>query len=321
MYTKLALFDKFSLGVGALLIGTAGGLAIFFPPVAEVNAPQASIEKIKLDLISFAPVKPKAKSYLKYAIGALTIDQVNQKLTYDFNSVNGENFAIPRIFVSVIPYGLAEIRETPRRKAMFFKSVLPLVLQVNEEIQVTRKRIQSYNTVIAKGGVPKATERKWLDKMIKRYKVKNDDIAALLLKVDVVPPSLALAQAAKESGWGSSRFAREANALFGQWTFEKNAGLVPNDRSEGKQHLVKKFDSLYHSVRAYAYNLNTHRAYRSLRALRADMRSSNRLLDGQVLAGGLHAYSEQGADYIRAVRSMIRVNKLRRLDNARLDQS
>lgn len=140
-------------------------------------------------------------------------------------------------------------------------------------------------------------------------------------RVDIIPPSLALAQAAKESGWGTSRFARNGNALFGQWTWDEDQGMEPKDRPEGTDHLVREFDTLLDSVEAYMLNLNRHRAYRELRSLRAGMRKRGEPIDGISLAGGLESYSELGMEYVERIRSMIDLNQLLALDNAELASS
>ena len=154
--------------------------------------------------------------------------------------------------------------------------------------------------------------------MADRYKVPADNLALLIRRVDVIPPSLALAQAAEESGWGTSRFARQGNAIFGQWTTADGPGLVPRERDEDKDHKVRIFGKLIDSVRAYMLNLNTHRAYRELRRARAALRRAGEPLNGHTLARFLHRYSERGADYVSAIRTMIEANGLDRLDDARL---
>jgi Bax protein len=140
----------------------------------------------------------------------------------------------------------------------------------------------------------------------------------LISRVDVIPPALALAQAAEESGWGTSRFAKEGNAIFGQWTFALRSGLTPLKRDQGKKHQVKVFDSLIDSVRAYTVNLNSHRAYKGFRNTRQDLRRAGVPLDSQALVGKLHKYSERGQAYVSALRELINFNDLSPLDGARL---
>ena len=155
--------------------------------------------------------------------------------------------------------------------------------------------------------------------MAERYKVKRGSVNELIKRVDIIPVSLALAQAAEESGWGTSRFTREGNAMFGQWTTAKGEGLVPLDRDENKTHKVRAFKSLFHSARAYALNLNTHRAYQSLRSMRLRLRKKGAPISGHILAESLLSYSERGEDYVKALRALMTINKLKYFDEAVLN--
>jgi Bax protein len=251
------------------------------------------------------------------------IQDVFASLGYDLENVGTGRTAVPRLFLASMPPDLARIREVKARKTLFFKTVLPLVLRVNEEILETRARLWTLGTRRAMGLRLAAEDRLWLMVMgERRYGVAADDIGGLLERVDVVAPSLALAQAAAESGWGTSRFAREGNAVFGEWTFsEARKALTPARRDDGKSHRVRAFDSLLESVRAYVHNLNTHRAYGPFREKRAEMRRRGEPLDGLALAAGLIQYSEERAEYVQKIRSIIRVNGLRHLDDARLSAS
>ncbi|MBT4889169.1 MAG: hypothetical protein HON65_06410 [Rhodospirillales bacterium] len=320
-FGNLTGFQKFSLGVGGGLIAASCAIAFMFPPSGTTHAPKASLENftdVSVLPVPVSRVESEALPHLKPAFTGLSIAQVRQQLAYDLEMIRSGDHDVPRIFLSAIPHDLGDVPETAQRKALFFKSVLPLVLQANEKILAQRSRLERINGEILQSVKPPAADRLWLAMMSDRYKVERDDISALMHKVDVVPPSLALAQAAKESGWGMSRFAREGNALFGQWTFDKG-NLVPDGRDEDKQHMIKSFETLQDSVNAYVFNLNTHRAYREYRALRANLRNKNKPLDGRVLAGELHRYSELGVEYVNAIRTMISYNKLNRLDDARLN--
>ena len=241
---------------------------------------------------------------------------------YHFDKVITGELNVPRLFLAALPADIAQVRENKDRKQLFFSSVLPLVLQVNEEILVDRKRLWKMRFSVRVGEKLKAADRLWLEVMTDRYRVKRKstiaDIDRLIGHIDVVPPSLALAQAAEESGWGTSRFAKEGNALFGQWTTDRDAGLVPKNREAGKTHRVKSFPNLTASVRAYVRNINTHRAYREFRSTRAVMRRQGGQLDGRLLAGRLLSYSERGPAYVSALRGLIDSNKLKPLDEARL---
>ena len=244
-----------------------------------------------------------------------TLHQSFNSLQYDLTS----DAAVPRLFMASFPADLDDVREVKLRKALFFKTVLPLVLQVNEEILSERRRIWRLKADLRLGRKLPADERLWLAGMAKRYGVRRGDMVALMTKVDIIPPSLAIAQAATESGWGTSRFVREGNAMFGEWTWDAaEAGILPSNRDAGKTHRIRAFDSLLDSVRAYALNLNRHRAYRGLHSNRAKMRDQGQVLSGHVLAGSLKAYSERGQVYIDEIRIIMDSNDLIRFDGARL---
>jgi Bax protein len=164
--------------------------------------------------------------------------------------------------------------------------------------------------------------RLWLDETAERYGSKSADPADLLTHVDIVPPSLAIAQAAEESGWGTSRFAREGNALFGQRAYKAHRkGIVPVERPEGTSFRVRAFDHLIDGVKSYMHNLNSHPAYRDFREARAKMRAEEGNIDGYDLAGALLRYSERGVAYVKTIRVIMRSNTLRAFDGARLGRS
>ena len=159
---------------------------------------------------------------------------------------------------------------------------------------------------------------RFLNDLAVAYELKKGDYGGLLRRVDIIPVSQVLAQGAEESGWGTSRFARKGNAVFGQRTFSKGAGLVPLKRRPDQKFEVKAFSDLYTSVRSYVFNLNTHFAYEEFRRMRADFRARKQPLNSYVLIGSLDSYSERGQKYIDTIGSIIRVNRLRDFDNARL---
>jgi len=164
------------------------------------------------------------------------------------------------------------------------------------------------------------TQQLTLQQLAARYRLRAgevDDLTlidALLAKIDVLPPSLVLAQAASESAWGESRFAREANNLYGQWCFSTGCGLVPHHRPEGMTHEVTSYPSWQASVSAYFLNINSHPAYQPLRDLRLQRRKQNLAISGELLAAGLEKYSARGTIYIKSLQQIIRVNDLARLD-------
>ena len=224
---------------------------------------------------------------------------------------------VPRLEVISLPMGLDEILDVRHKKALFFKTILPVVLEENDEIGRMRQRAQA----LFSAGLHVVGEKqlRWLEAIAKEYRVKGDltqpETQSLLLRrLDQTPVSLALAQAANESGWGSSRFALDANNLYGQWTFKAGKGLVPANRDAGLNHAIRIFPSLRESVKSYLYNINVSFAYEGLRRLREDMRREGLGINGYLLAGGLVRYSERGEEYVQEIRSIIRGNQLDWLD-------
>lgn len=204
----------------------------------------------------------------------------------------------------------------PDRKTAFFDYLLPLVRAENQAILSNREALRA----IIERGHANWAERRWLEHLAQRYELPDFDPAdprdrqALLYRVDIVPPSMALAQAANESAWGTSRFARRGNNYFGQWCYQPGCGLVPNARVEGATHEVAAFDSPRQSVRRYMNNINTHPAYRDLRQRRAALRAEGQAITGLALIPALTRYSERGQAYVEELREMIRGNELDRLD-------
>jgi Bax protein len=192
------------------------------------------------------------------------------------------------------------------------------VLKANEEVATQRRRLLRIREEIARGHRLDAADRMWLAKMAERYGVEDGGMDALLRRVDIVPVSLALAQSIQESGWGTSRFARKGNALYGQRTWSENIpGLRPR-RVEDPDFKVRAYRELGDSVRLYLHNLNTHPAYAGFRERRAVMRAAGKSPDGYLLAATLTRYSEERAAYVEKLRALVRANKLRTLDDAEL---
>ena len=214
----------------------------------------------------------------------------------------------------------ASMKDVKQKKRVFFEYIYPLLEVANKEVLVKRKKISQIRDDLVGGDELTPGEIEFLVKVSAEYSLKPDDPASkknvekLLRSVDYVPPSLVLAQAANESAWGTSRFAKQANNFFGQWCFKKGCGIVPARRDVGSKHEVRKFASVQSSVRAYVKNINTGRAYSSLRGIRAKLRSKNAMLAGRDLAAGLVKYSARGEAYVKEIRSMIRTNKLRKYD-------
>ncbi len=226
--------------------------------------------------------------------------------------------AVLPVYLGRFPTHMAGLRDAKKRKDIFIKTVLPLVLRANNEVRSTRQRMLS----LIQGGRAlsdlSVSDRGFLKNLAKQYGVPGGNLNELQRRVDVIPASLALAQGAEESGWGTSRFARLGNAVFGQRTFRKGGGLVPRERAPNQRYEVKAFNNLYTSVRSYILNLNTHLAYENFRGKRAAFRGNGRPLDGYALIGTMRSYSERGHDYIDTIRVIMRANRLHDFDNARL---
>ncbi|WP_321390790.1 glucosaminidase domain-containing protein [Emcibacter sp.] len=235
---------------------------------------------------------------------------------YDLGLIRRGTTDVPRLYLSSLPEELALMSNIRERKRLFISTLLPLILKVNEVILRDRQRLERIIRKIEVGTVPSASELHWTQRKQLQYKMKTEDLYALRKRINVVPPSLALTQAAIESGWGTSRFAQQGNALYGQWTWGKN-GLVPEDRDDGKKHKIKSFPNTIEAVFGYVHNLNTHRAYRRFREERSRQTRKGQL-DIQNLLETLDKYSELGMDYVQTLKDIIRVNRLRDFDRARL---
>ena len=327
-------FEYCALGLMAVLVAGLLSTAVTAPVDGVTLAPRAALDgsawapippRPEMQLAAFAVPGPKAVTREPAARSAIhtvkTVSNRFAKIGYDLDSVfNGED-RVPRVLLASIPADLKDVREVKVRKAIFFQTVLPLILQANEETAAERERLWKIRVDQAAGKKAGPIDRLWIAMISEKYSVSRGDMDALMRRIDVVPPSLALAQAAEESGWGTSRFAREGNAVFGQWTFSKGNGLKPKKRDADKKHRVRAFDSLIDSVRAYVRNLNTHRAYRRFREARAEMRLDGQRLDGLQLAMTLTSYSERGKKYVTTLQKIMGANTLHKLDDARLREN
>ena len=237
---------------------------------------------------------------------------------YELNDVISGTLMVPRLFLTKLPKDLKKLKSIDEKKEIFIKSILPLILLVNEEIEQDRSRIKKIMKRSYKGKRIKIEDMSWLNKTTAFYKLELYDFDGLLFRHDIVPPSLALSQAIIESGWGTSRFAQLGNAVFGQWTFQNGAGIVPRKRDQGDMHEVKSFDRLEDSVKQYAMNLNKHNAYKEFRHIRAEMRAKQRKIDGYELAWTMKRYSELGKKYVRSLHVIIESNSLLNFDMVRL---
>ncbi len=213
----------------------------------------------------------------------------------------------------MLPTELKHIQSVKKRKELFIKIVLPLIAQENDRIRFDRKKL----FVILNKNNNIDLEKKWLKKKFKQYSVKNNDLSILKIRMDEIPVSLAIAQAAKETGWGSSRFAQEGNALFGQWTWSGD-GIKPAGVDKDAKHKVARFTVLKASVKAYQRNLNTHPSYKKFRKERAIQRDNNGKLNSLELVKYLDKYAETGIEYTKILKKIISQNSLTDYDEVEI---
>jgi Bax protein len=245
-------------------------------------------------------------------LNAATIKQLFEDTNYTLEDVRKKKLVKP-VALTLLPNEIKKIENSKKRKEFFIQIVLPLILKENNNIRLDRKRLFS---IINKSNNTNL-EKKWLEKKYKQYGVPSKDLSILKIRMDEVPVSLALAQAAKETGWGTSRFAQEGNALFGQWTWS-GEGLKPKDSDKNEGHKVMKFNVLQASVRAYQRNLNTHSSYKAFRKARAKLRDEGKNLDSLILSKFLDEYAQTGEKYVEVLQQIIKQNNLKDFDDAKL---
>ena len=241
-----------------------------------------------------------------------------QELGYHLDSAACCTREVPRVMLSRLPADFPTLAASGARKTKFLEVLLPLVIAINEEILAERGRLLAIRAHLEAGESVTLDERYWLMRLAERYGGDAEALDDLLARVDVIPPSLALAQAAVESGWGSSAYALADNAPFGQYTGSASDGQAPTAARNGTFLHIRSFPELLDAVRAYARNLDSHPAYRGFRALRAKERQAGQALDGDKLAATLSRYSSRGSGYVRDLRRVMRANALKQFDAARL---
>ena len=233
-----------------------------------------------------------------------TVIQLFKDVDYDLRTVRNEKLVKP-IYFTQFPRDLDNLKSVQLKKETFLKIVLPLVVAENEKILDDREKLKN---LIDKKFTTDA-EKQWLRQKLLEYKVKKSDLKELMIKMDIIPVSIALAQAAKESGWGTSRFALEGNAIFGQWTWD-GQGIAPLKRDGDKNHKILKFPILRASVKAYKNNLNTHKSYSKFRDKRQQLRNKNKNITGLALTDTLKNYAQTGSEYTRILNQIITQNRL-----------
>ena len=246
-------------------------------------------------------------------LSASTIEQLFEDTNYDLQKVRDTKLVNIGNSIDHLPKEIKNIENVKKRKKLFIQIVLPLIIEENTKIALDRKKLfkllnKSNNS---------ERDKKWLNKKFKQYGVKNKDFSILKIRMDIIPVSLAIAQAAKETGWGTSRFAQEGNALFGQWTWNGD-GIKPADASIDAKHKVAKFKILRASVRAYQRNLNTHSSYIKFRNERAIQRDNNEKLNSLILLKYLDSYAETGIEYTKVLEKIILQNSLIDFDDVKI---
>ena len=245
-------------------------------------------------------------------LDASTIRQLFEDTNYKLDDVRKSKLVKP-IALTLLPAEIKMIENVKKRKEFFIQIILPLILEENKKINLDRKRL--FNIINKSNN--SSLEKKWLERKYKQYGIPSKDLSVLKIRMDIIPVSLAIAQAAKETGWGTSRFAQQGNALFGQWTWS-GEGLKPKEAEKNEGHKVMKFNILQASVRAYQRNINTHSSYQEFRLARAKLRDSGESLDSMILSSHLDKYAETGNQYVKILQKIIVQNNLKDFDDAKL---
>ena len=310
----------------ALLTDKIFSETVIFENTSKFNFDKALNGKKELDL------KPQEKAKLSFKdmyfdiekkfddipsdlvrFNASTLDQLFKDTKYSLKEVRKTKLVNPGNSIYLLPKEIKQIESIKKRKEFFVQIVLPLILEENYSIRLDRKRL----FVILNKNNNTESERKWLKNKFKQYGVVNQDFTTLKIRMDEIPASLAIAQAAKETGWGTSRFALEGNALFGQWTWH-GEGIKPASANSETTHKVMKFKILQASVRAYQRNLNTHSSYKGFREARAIQRDNDGKLNSLELVKYLNKYAETGKEYTEVLKKIIEQNSLTDFDGVKL---
>ena len=244
-----------------------------------------------------------------------TVIQLFKDVDYDLRKVRNEKLVKP-IYFTQFPRDLDNLQSVQLKKETFIKIVLPLIVAENEKILDDREKLK----LLTEKKFTSDLEKQWLRQKLLEYKVKKGDLDELMHRMDMIPVSIALAQAAKESGWGTSRFALEGNAIFGQWTWD-GQGIAPLKRDGDKNHKILKFPILRASVKAYKNNLNTHKSYSKFREKRKSLRSKNKKITGLALTDTLKNYAQTGSEYTKILNQIITQNRLSDFELVRLVNS
>ena len=264
------------------------------------------------DVPLFYDSQSESKENDTVRLSAKQIEDLFSETNYNLLNVRRTKLVQP-IPIDHLPKEMKIIDNTKKRKSLFIKIILPLIIEENNNIKLDRIKLFS----ILNKNTNSNAEKKWLNSKFKQYGVVNKDLLTLKVRMDVIPVSLAIAQAANETAWGKSRFALEGNALFGQWTWS-GEGIKPAAADTDATHKVMRFNELKFSIRAYQRNLNTHASYKDFRMVRGMLRDKKKNLDSIILVNYLSKYAQTGEEYIINLKKIIKQNNLRDFDDARL---
>ena len=246
-------------------------------------------------------------------LSASTLEQLFKDTDYSLKKVKKTKLVNIGINLDHLPTEMKNIENTKKRKNLFIQIILPLIIEENTKIKLDRKKL----FVILNKNNNTNSDIEWLNQKFKQYGVSKNDLPTLKTRMDEVPVSLAIAQAAKETGWGTSRFAQKGNALFGQWTWSGN-GIKPAGAESNSTHKVASFKVLKSSVKAYLRNLNTHSSYKKFRKERAIQRDNDEKLNSLELVKYLDKYAETGIEYTKVLSKIIKQNSLTEFDDVKI---
>ena len=259
-------------------------------------------------------LESKSVDYISQADEML---EIFKKYEFSVDSFLNDESANLIIFSS-LPDDFMEIKSVNERKKLFINTLLPIIYSENLKILEDRKKILDWWNESQGENFSRDFWPSWLFELSEKYETSDSNLGNLLMKVDVIPISMALAQAAIESGWGTSRYLREGNAIYGQYTFEKDRGIRPERRESNEKFFIKKFRNLSESTRSYFKNINTHRAYDDFREERKKLRMNGVKLSGVKLVKFLTSYSERRDEYVKDVENIIQSNNFMKFDNSYL---
>ena len=264
------------------------------PEIKKKEEPKFEVKRKSVDEVILPDLNLKTETVLN----------LFKDVDYDLGQVRSKKLVKP-IYFTQFPKDLDALESTQLKKETFIKIVLPLVVAENERILADREKLK----ILSVKKFTTDPEKQWIRQKLLEYKVKKGDLKELLVRMDIIPTSIALAQAAKESGWGTSRFALEGNAIFGQWTWS-GQGIAPLERANDKNHKILKFPILRASVKAYKNNLNTHKSYSKFRAKRLNLREKKKIISGLELTETLNNYAQTGSEYTKILNQIIKQNRL-----------